>query len=125
VDSVRYEVCDDGTPAGCSQAVVYIDVTDLPLRIYEGVSPNGDGINDYWRMDGIDFYPENVVRVFDRYNNLVYEMTNYNNEDRVWRGEANSGMFRGKLPDGVYFYNIRVSSDIPELSGFVILKMEK
>lgn len=125
IDSLTYEICDDGVPAGCSQAVVRIEIGDLPLRIYEGVSPNGDGVNDYWRMDGIDFYPQNVVRVFDRYNNLVYEIDNYNNEDRVWRGEANRGLARGKLPDGVYFYSIRVSNDIPSLSGFVILKMEK
>lgn len=125
LDSLTYEICDNGSPEGCSQAVVRIQITDLPLRIYEGVSPNGDGVNDYWRMDGIDYYPENVVRVFDRYNNLVYEMTNYNNEDRVWRGEANQGVSRGKLPDGVYFYSIHVSRDIPNLSGFVVLKMEK
>jgi large repetitive protein len=125
MDSLAYEICDNGVPSGCSQAVVRIEITDLPLRIYEGVSPNGDGVNDYWRMDGIDYYPENVVRVFDRYNNLVYEMTNYNNEDRVWRGEANRGIARGKLPDGVYFYSIYVSRDIPSLSGFVVLKMEK
>lgn len=125
MDSLVYEICDDGSPVGCSQATVLIQISDLPLRIYEGVSPNGDGINDYWRMDGIDYYPENSVRVFDRYNNLVYEMSNYNNEDRVWRGEANRGITRGKLPDGVYFYSIYISKDIPSLSGFVVLKMEK
>lgn len=125
LDSLVYEICDTGLPSGCSQAVVLFNIGDLPLRIYEGVSPNGDGVNDYWRMDGIDYYPENVVRVFDRYNNLVYEMTGYNNEDKVWRGEANRGMFRGKLPDGVYFFYIRVSSDIAPLSGFVVLKMDQ
>ncbi len=125
MDSLVYEICDMGTPSGCSRATVFYDITDLPLRIYEGISPNGDGVNDYWRMDGIDYYPGNIVRVFDRYNNLVYEMTDYNNEDRVWRGEANRGMFRGKLPDGVYFYYIRVSNDIPSLSGFVVLKMDQ
>lgn len=124
LDSLVYEVCDTGVPSGCSQATVIYNIGDLPLRIYEGVSPNGDGVNEYWRMDGIDYYPENVVRIFDRYNNLVYEMTGYNNEDKVWRGEANRGLFRGKLPDGVYFYYIRVSGDIPSLSGFVVLKME-
>jgi gliding motility-associated-like protein len=124
LDSLVYEICDTGTPAGCSQATVHFDIGDLPLRIYEGVSPNGDGVNEYWRMDGIDYYAENVVRVFDRYNNLVYEMNNYNNEDRVWRGEANRGVFRGKLPEGVYFYSVKLSNDIPALSGFVILKME-
>jgi len=124
LDSLVYEVCDTGIPSGCSQATVIYTIGDLPLRIYEGVSPNGDGVNDYWRMDGIDYYPDNVVKVFDRYNNLVYEMTGYNNEDRVWRGEANRGLFRGKLPDGVYFYYIRVSNDIPSLNGFVVLKMD-
>ncbi len=124
LDSLVYEICDMGTPSGCSQATVRFDIGDLPLRIYEGVSPNGDGVNEYWRMDGIDYYAENSVRVFDRYNNLVYEMNGYNNEDRVWRGEANRGIFRGKLPDGVYFYSVKISNDVPAISGFVILKME-
>lgn len=124
IDSLVYEICDNAFPVACGQGTVHFVIGDLPLRIYEGVSPNGDGVNDYWRMDGIDYYAENVVRVFDRYNNLVYEMNNYNNEDRVWRGEANRGFFRGRLPDGVYFYSIRLTHDIPNLSGFVVLKME-
>ncbi len=124
VDSMVYEICDNASPALCSTATVTFDIGDLPLRIYEGVSPNGDGVNDYWRIDGIDYYFENVVRIFDRYNNLVYEANNYNNEDQVWRGEANRGLFRGRLPDGVYFYSIRLSNDIPAMSGFIVLKME-
>ncbi len=124
VDSLVYEICDNVSPALCSKATVTFDIGDLPLRIYEGVSPNGDGVNDYWRIDGIDYYFDNVVSIFDRYNNLVYEATNYNNEDRVWRGEANRGVFRGRLPDGVYFYSIRLTNDTPTMSGFIVLKME-
>ena len=123
-DSLVYEICDNGSPSLCAQATATFVVGDFPLRIYEGVSPNGDGVNDYWRIEGIDYYSENNIRLFDRYNNLVYEARNYNNEERVWRGEANQGLFRGKLPDGVYFYYIKLASDIPTLSGFIVLKNE-
>ncbi len=123
-DQMVYEECDNGTPKGCSRATVFFDVVDLPLRIYEGLSPNGDGKNEYWRIEGIDFYTDNVVRVFDRYNNLVFESYNYNNEDHVWRGEANHGLFRGWLPDGVYFYSIDLGTGASALRGFIIIKKE-
>ena len=123
-DVLVYEVCDEASPSLCSQATVTFMISDLPLRVYEGLSPNGDGINDSWRIESIDFYPGNVVRVFDRFNNLVFEMQDYNNEDRVWRGEANHGVFRGRLSDGVYFYSILLGGGASRLSGFLVLKKE-
>ncbi len=124
LDSMKYEICDSASPSFCSRATVTFVIGDLPLRVYEAVSPNGDGINEYWRIEGIDYYLNNKVQVFDRYNNLVYEMQNYNNEDRAWRGDTNHGLFRGRLPDGVYFYSIELGQGSPGLSGFIVLKKE-
>ena len=122
IDSLVYQICDDGIPQQCGQGTLVIVVGDLPLRPYQGITPNGDGDNDYWRIDGIDFYTENKVRVFDRFNNLVFEMAGYNNENKVWKGEANRGLVTGGLPDETYFYNIDLGDGSAPVSGFVVLK---
>jgi gliding motility-associated-like protein len=123
-EEIEYEVCDDAVPSLCSQAVVKLVVEDLPLKPYEAFSPNRDGNNDYWRIEGVDFYPRNVVQIFDRFNNLVFQLRNYNNEDRTWQGESNNGLFTGELPEGTYFYAITLESGDKPVKGFVVLKRE-
>jgi gliding motility-associated-like protein len=119
---VEYEVCDTGIPKLCSRAKLNITIEDEPFRVYEGVSPNGDGNNDYLRIDGIDYYTENVVQIFDRYSNLVFEMHGYDNEERVWKGQANKGIASGGLPEGTYFYVINLGDNSSIKKGFVVLK---
>jgi gliding motility-associated-like protein len=122
IDSLVYKICDSGTPMGCSEGTLIINVGDLPLRVYEGVSPNGDGNNEYLQIDGIDFYTENQVRIFDRYNNEVFQIWGYNNEDRVWSGQANKGIGTDVLPEGAYFYVINLGDGSALINGFVVLK---
>jgi gliding motility-associated-like protein len=123
-EEIEYEVCDDAVPSLCSQGVVKIIIEDLPLKPYEAFSPNNDGNNDYWRIEGVDFYPRNLVQVFDRFNNLVFQLRNYNNEDRTWTGSSNHGLFTGQLPEGTYFYAIILDSGEKPVKGFVVLKRE-
>jgi gliding motility-associated-like protein len=119
-----YEVCDNEVPQLCSQAAALVVIDDLPLKPYEGFSPNGDGFNDYWRIDGIDYYRNNKVRVFDRYNNLVFAIDGYNNEDKIWRGEGNHGIIDGRLLEGTYFYSIELGDGSKPISGFMVLKRD-
>jgi gliding motility-associated-like protein len=121
-DQLTYEVCDNGTPRLCATATVNITVNPPQFRIFEGLSPNNDGLNDYWRLNGIEDYPTNRVRVFDRYNNLVYDMRNYDNESNNWRGQANVGVVNGNLPDGTYFYIVEINDGKGPYSGFIVLK---
>lgn len=123
IDSLVYRVCDIGNPPACDEGTLVFFVGDLPLHVYEGFTPNGDGNNDYWRIEGIDYYTQNEVKVFDRFNNLVFEMKGYNNETKIWKGDANQGVSSGGLPDGVYFYTIDLAeAGSKKLSGFVVLK---
>ncbi len=122
LDFLVYEVCDNGSPSKCSTATLVINVEDLPFKVYEGVTPNGDGNNDYLRIEGIDFYPNCTVRIFDRYNNLVFEMAGYNNEEKVWRGNANKGIGNDVLQEGTYFYTVNLGDGSNMFSGFVVLK---
>jgi gliding motility-associated-like protein len=90
--------------------------------VYQGVSPNGDGKNDYWRIDKIEEYPGNTVRIFDRFNNLVYETHGYSNETNNWAGQSNHGVARGILPEDTYFYWVDLGSGSGTYSGYVVLK---
>jgi gliding motility-associated-like protein len=122
LDSLQYEVCDNGTPRRCSRQTLLISVEDEPFKVYEGVSPNGDGNNDYLRIDGIDYFTNNTVQIFDRYNNLVFEIAGYDNEERVWRGQSNAGIGATNLAEGTYFYLIKLGDGSAPIKGFVVLK---
>jgi gliding motility-associated-like protein len=121
-DSMEYEICDPATPSLCSRATLSITIVDEPFKVYEGVTPNGDGDNDYLRIEGIDYYTENTVQIFDRYNNLVFEVRGYDNEEKVWRGQSNKGISGGGLPEGTYFYVVNLGDNSRPRNGFVVLK---
>jgi gliding motility-associated-like protein len=86
------------------------------------LSPNNDGANDYWRIDGIEQYENNQVRVFDRYNNLVFETIDYDNDSNNWRGQATRGLGGSNLPEGTYYYTVYLGNGRATYSGYVILK---
>ena len=86
------------------------------------LSPNGDGTNDFWIIDGLEESPNNSVRIFNRYGQKVFEKINYTNE---FRGIANTGTLitnQGTgLPEGVYFYLVTLDDLELEYSGFLFL----
>ncbi|PZR23313.1 MAG: hypothetical protein DI539_03410 [Flavobacterium psychrophilum] len=78
------------------------------LTVYNEFSPNNDGINDYFRIDCIEFYTNNKLEVYNRYGSLVYTKGAYANE---FDGTANvDGVVRKgeQLPSGTYFYVFEV-----------------
>ncbi|MDR7212369.1 gliding motility-associated C-terminal domain-containing protein [Flavobacterium piscis] len=81
-------------------------VEPICLTVYNEFTPNNDGANDLFRIDCIEAYPNNELKVFNRYGSLVYSKKHYEND---WDGTANvSGVVnRGDmLPTGTYFYVI-------------------
>ena len=63
-------------------------------------SPNGDGINDYWKIPNISEMGRVQVKVYDRLGSIVYESSDYqNNWDGTYRG--------AQLPTGAYVCIIR------------------
>ena len=90
---------------------VNIDDADiLPSNIF---SPNGDGINDYWLIPLIEYYPESTIEIFSRNGQSIYRSKGYT---RVWDGRANDGNI---VPVGVYYYLIKASPRLKPVSGTV------
>ena len=113
---------------GCiAEDTVTVFVTPLEKdETKYGFSPDGDGINEYWEIDGIENYPENIVQIYNRWGDLVFETTGYNNTSKVFRGIANRKRNLGadKLPGGTYFFHIKIkeSHNLKKEKGFLILK---
>lgn len=75
---------------------------DCDIEVYNGFTPNGDGINDFWVIDNINKIQDNKVVVFNRWGKKVFETFNYNNVDNYWDGQ-----FDGKkVPSGTYYFMI-------------------
>ncbi|RFM28770.1 T9SS type B sorting domain-containing protein [Deminuibacter soli] len=90
------------------------------VRVYKKVhipntfSPNGDNINDDWRIQELATYPEAVLTVFNRYGQAVYNSKGYN---KPWNGTYNGQ----PLPVGTYYYVIDLKNKTQKLTGWVMI----
>lgn len=70
------------------------------------MTPNGDGKNDYFVVEGIQYFDDAQVQIFDRWGRMIYETKNYKAGLPTLRPD---GSFDGTdLDDGTYFYVINV-----------------
>lgn len=94
---------DDSVVIGETQ----VDCADS-LGFYTGITPNGDGFNDTWIIEGIELVKDNVVSIYNRWGDLVWTAKDYDNitDGKVWKGTNSRGEL---LPDATYFYLIEVS----------------
>lgn len=120
-DIVRIEVCD--LLGSCTQQNITIEV-EGDLIVYTGISPNGDSHNDVWIIKNIELLPDtkkNTVTILNRWGSPVFELTNYDNKERVFRGLNKNG---NELPSGVYFYRIEFDPGVARksINGYLILK---
>lgn len=75
------------------------------LNVSQGFTPNGDGINDTWYIENIERFPEAKIRVYSRWQRLVFSHNgSYRND---WDGHYKGG----PLPDASYFYTIDRDAD--------------
>ena len=115
-----YKITD---PGGLTdEAVVTVNYTIQELLVSQGFSPNGDGNNDTWYIKGIESYPNNIVKVFDRYGIQVYQKSGYENTIAPWDGRGNVGQWAGKLVErGTYFYILELGNGMKRLEGYVVV----
>lgn len=89
-----------------------LSCTDMDIEeviIPKGISPNGDGKNDF--LDLERFHVAKLT-VFNRYGQIVYEKEKYTNQ---WYGQSKSGVL---LPSGTYFYRVSIMTG-DQLTGWI------
>ncbi|HMJ67928.1 MAG TPA: choice-of-anchor tandem repeat GloVer-containing protein [Cyclobacteriaceae bacterium] len=116
-DVIVIQVCD--VTGLCTSQQFTIEVLGKVV-VYNAVSPNGDNKNDYLLLEYIDLIPataKNQVRIYNRWGDEVFKVDDYNNRDRVFKGDNKNG---NKLPSGTYFY--KISFEKETLTGYLELK---
>ncbi len=115
---------EDGNALGCTEERFTTET--LPDQTKYGFSPNGDGINDFWSIDGIEDNPDNMVSIYNRWGDIVFQVQGYDNRSNVFDGTANekTKMGANELPSGTYFFNIEVTGEhnLKKLQGYLVIK---
>ncbi|MDF0717286.1 gliding motility-associated C-terminal domain-containing protein [Muricauda sp. 334s03] len=85
------------------------------FQIFNGMTPNGDGLNDYFRIQGIENYPDNNVKIFNRWGVQVYQIDSYGQGNNLFYGlsEGRATLQKDReLPSGTYFYILTFTSEV-------------
>ncbi|MBX2974162.1 MAG: gliding motility-associated C-terminal domain-containing protein, partial [Flavobacteriales bacterium] len=111
---------NNGT-CGTTTDTVRIVLKDcLKLTIPNAFSPNGDGVNDIYTIENIQYYPDNKFIVFNRWGNKVFEASPYMN---TWDGTSQFGSAFGEvLPESTYYYVLDPGTGDESFSGYIYLR---
>uniref|UniRef100_UPI00330641F9 T9SS type B sorting domain-containing protein n=1 Tax=uncultured Croceitalea sp. TaxID=1798908 RepID=UPI00330641F9 len=91
------------------------------LVFYNEFSPNGDGVNETFVIDCISRYPNNTLKVYNRWGNIVFEARGYNNEfDGTSNGRAVVSQ-EEFLPVGTYYYILDLGDGSEPLTDWLYI----
>mgnify|MGYP000147263114 CR=1 FL=1 len=94
---------------------------ETSITVYNGLSVNDDGNNDFFLIDCADFFVNNNVKIFNMEGELIYEVNSYDNLNNRFEGYGNIGNSTDKLPVGTYFYMIDKGDGSKIFDGFLEL----
>ncbi|NJN28994.1 MAG: gliding motility-associated C-terminal domain-containing protein [Cyclobacteriaceae bacterium] len=112
----------NGCESLASSTVLITSQSCSELIVYNGISANDDALNSYLRIENIDAFPEtkaNHLKIYNRWGDLVFEISNYDNVTNKFTGIGKNG---NELPTGTYFYKLDFDSGRPSLTGYLALK---
>jgi gliding motility-associated-like protein len=112
-----YTVMLTATNACGTDTSIQILALEGNFEFYNGFSPNDDGKNDYWAIPILDYYPDNLVTIINRWGVVVWKTEDYNNLTNRFTGLNMNGE---KLGDGTYFYILEY--DRTEQRGWVFIE---
>ncbi|MEM8908139.1 MAG: gliding motility-associated C-terminal domain-containing protein, partial [Bacteroidota bacterium] len=115
-DRMIYEICNLNCAAQCDTALVTITVRGTAATgdcwVPNIVTPNNDGFNDYLTVPCLDDFPNNELRVYNRWGDRVHLAQPYRND---WEATFNGA----PLPAGTYFYILQLDPNSAEsLQGY-------
>ena len=110
-NTLKVKITDENL---CELEKTFTNFEALLCTIPKGISPNGDGNNDFLNLVGLQVAQ---LKIYNRYGGIVYSKDNYVNE---WHGQSNKG---NTLPSGTYYYTIKTKYE-EELVGWIQLVTE-
>jgi gliding motility-associated-like protein len=118
-----YYVTEISTGCEGPATKISIVINDCDVTIPTAFTPDNDGKNDEWVIEDLDAtYPNNIVRVYNRWGNIVYETPQGQYNNNSWEGKYNGE----ELPVGSYYFIIDIQDGNKEsLSGTVSILRNK
>lgn len=99
----------------CSTSKSFTLSDDIEINVPNFVTPNNDGYNDTWEIDGIERLPESIIRIYDRYGKL---MRIYKATEEGWDGTYQNQ----PMPVTDYWYVVELKPINKLLKGHFTLK---
>ena len=130
-DATTVEVIVPDNPTPPAPPKSQEDETATPTNVlipYNAISLNDDNKNDYFHIEGIEKYPDNIVRIYNKEGLKVFEVTGYDNKNQSFKGFTQGEVAVKKsleLPVGTYFYFIEYTDENHQLQrkkGWLYLK---
>ena len=115
-DEFEYLICNIG--GGRDSTKVSIEILDSYLFIPEGISPNGDGINDVLEFKGLEKYEGSTLIIYSRSGVPVFRSSGNN---YIWDGKITRGTLKTleRVPSGTYYYVLKLGQTNRILKGFI------
>ena len=99
----------------CINQDTIVVIVKTKIQIPTGFTPNEDGVNENWVLEGIEDYPNAEVKIFNRWGGEIFTTRNY--QSNPFDGKKDNST----LPMGTYYYVIKTGDDVPTLTGYVTL----
>ncbi len=102
--------------SGCTsnQSITVTVEEDFKIKPINILTPNGDGKNDKFVIENIDYYPNNTLKIFDRAGRVVFSKKGYANE---WDGTYNGTA----LASDTYYYILDFGTNISQFKGYITI----
>ncbi len=96
------EICDVkdeftyliGNGSGEASGKIKVDVLCQEITIISSFSPDNDGVNDYFEIQGAERFPQSILTVFDQFGEVLYKTSGYKNN---WDGKVNGKPLQNNL----------------------------
>ena len=130
-DATTVEVIVPDNPTPPAPPKPQEDETATPTNIlipYNAISLNDDNKNDYFHIEGIEKYPDNIVRIYNKEGLKVFDVVGYDNKNQSFKGFTQGKVAVKEfleLPTGTYFYFIEYTDENHQLQrkkGWLYLK---
>ena len=97
------------------------------IEVFNVVTPNGDGIHDVLTINGLENFPNNTIRIYNRWGVQVFQTRAYNTQGNVFDGTSigrATVQQDNKLPVGTYFYILDYENEngiTESISGYLYI----
>lgn len=117
IDQLTIRACDEA--GACTENIISIEVNS-EVEIYNAIAPNSSGDNKFFRI--LNLPTDNKVSIFNRWGDVVYHASQYDNDAVRFEGIGDSGT---ALASGTYFYKVEYydqTNTLRTLTGYLSLK---